>query len=803
MLSKIRPRSFSRAARLCLARKPTLTAAALIASIPLAVSGNASAQTRRAVLVGIDQYTRPNAGVTYELSARTRTRLARISGTPSRKNLMHLDGAVNDARELRDLLIRRYGFRPENAVLLTNEQATADHILDRLQSFLIDAAQPGDISVFYYAGHGSRILNKLTENRSGLDSTIIPSDALLGVPDITSKELARIYAQAPRKKVQLTVIQDSCFSGGGARGLFPKKTREQPEDPQVSIADRLDTPPEREGVLVISASQDYEPAQELDQTDLAGAHGAFTWALLHALASSPTDDRSDHVFQRTRAFMLSKVANQEPAMVALHGRNERTLFGEPAGATRSPSVAVGYVDPAKGMLELNGGLAMDLHQGCELERVAPPEPAIKARIAEVNGPALSNATIVHPGALADVHAGDLFRLTKWAIPAGAGLRVFIGPAISFQAMMAIQPQIAALKARSDVQLVSDATAVTPTHVLSWDGALRSWTLGENQPDGQPVRIDPFTAEAVAKHLPHSGIKPRLSILAPVAQELKLNFEENAGIVTVVNSPSSADYVLIGRFDGTKGLEYAWASPGTSGDDLARQTRQARDAGKTPLLPARPVRTDWLPISGQPQSFQSASQSLAESARKLALIVGWLELRSPAGESFPYHLIVRDSQTGAESSGGELHGGRDYKLALRREASASPVEPRRVYVFVIDSFGQGTLLFPPGNLENQFPAQDEASSPVIGLTKAASDFSVTKPYGIDNYFLLTTREPIDDPQTVFNFEGIRTRGVRGNGDPLSRLLSMRAAGTRGSLSGVPTDWSIEHVAFRSVAGNEER
>jgi hypothetical protein len=75
--------------------------------------------------------------------------------------------------------------------------------------------------------------------------------------------------------------------------------------------------------------------------------------------------------------------------------------------------------------------------------------------------------------------------------------------------------------------------------------------------------------------------------------------------------------------------------------------------------------------------------------------------------------------------------------------------------------------------------------------------VTEPYGIDNYFLLTTRQPIDDPQTVFNFQGVRTRGVLPSADPLSRLLSMRVAGTRGSLSGVPTDWSIENIAFRSA------
>src|SRR5207253_1499509 len=98
-------------------------------------------------------------------------------------------------------------------------------------------------------------------------STIIPADTLLGVPDIRSKELARIYVRAPAKDVQLTVVQDSCFSGGGARGLLPLgKLRVQEPDSQVSVDEKLEgRKPEEAGVLVLSASQDYQPAQEIEK----------------------------------------------------------------------------------------------------------------------------------------------------------------------------------------------------------------------------------------------------------------------------------------------------------------------------------------------------------------------------------------------------------------------------------------------------------------------------------------------------------------------------------------------------------
>ena len=96
------------------------------------------------------------------------------------------------------------------------------------------------------------------------------------------------------------------------------------------------------------------------------------------------------------------------------------------------------------------------------------------------------------------------------------------------------------------------------------------------------------------------------------------------------------------------------------------------------------------------------------------------------------------------------------------------------------------------LARQYELDDE-----IELTRAEYDLTVSEPYGIDNYFLLTSAQPIDNPDDVFNFSGARTRSVRGVSNPLARLISDRAMGTRGSLSGVPTNWSIERVAFRSV------
>jgi hypothetical protein len=151
---------------------------------------------RRALLVGIDRYLPyPGKATQVPLSERTKLRAKAIHGTFSRQSIPDLSGAVNDATAMKEILMDRFGFEERNIILLTNEEASADRILTLLQTHLIDTAQSGDVSLFYFAGHGSRIRNTSERNRdtSGYDSTLVPVDALLGVPDIRGKELARIY----------------------------------------------------------------------------------------------------------------------------------------------------------------------------------------------------------------------------------------------------------------------------------------------------------------------------------------------------------------------------------------------------------------------------------------------------------------------------------------------------------------------------------------------------------------------------------------------------------------------------------
>src|ERR1700683_1045643 len=214
----------------------------------LAGSPLPSAETQRALLIGINTY--QPAGTTAEHPAGC------IYGRCELGSFQNLDGSVNDAQAMADVLTSpKFGFPAANVVLLTDpapphpspgvvllpaSQTTHDGILAAMQKYLVDVPQRGDTGVFYAPSHGSLRVNskgnKLTVLVGGqyvhADSTLVPSDAYKGGYDVRDREMTRIFNAALNKGVHLTVIFDSCHSGGVTRGIQHYRTRSLAYDPR-------------------------------------------------------------------------------------------------------------------------------------------------------------------------------------------------------------------------------------------------------------------------------------------------------------------------------------------------------------------------------------------------------------------------------------------------------------------------------------------------------------------------------------------------------------------------------------------
>jgi hypothetical protein len=147
----------------------------------------------RALLVGIDHYED-----------------SRVPATP---------GAVLDAKGLAEVVHDRFGFPQASIKLLLDKDASADRIVQELQSWLIAGSQPGDRVFFFYAGHGSQLPDDNGDEEDGTDETLAPFDVqpTTGGHEIRDDAIGGLIAQLSGRRAVL--IFDSCHSGTITRGL--------------------------------------------------------------------------------------------------------------------------------------------------------------------------------------------------------------------------------------------------------------------------------------------------------------------------------------------------------------------------------------------------------------------------------------------------------------------------------------------------------------------------------------------------------------------------------------------------------
>lgn len=783
-------------------RKRVVVSAGFSILCILAVFLTAGAATRRALLVGIDKYDPPPGAKPG--SAKTiqgANKRVAVKGNSQRQPFESLDGAVADMEAVKALLTDRYGFREGDVKTLTNQEATADGILSAIQQHLIDGAAPGDVSLFYYAGHGSRLRNLRTPKSSGYDSTIVPADWWRGTPDIRDKELARLFRKAVQKGIALTIIADSCHSGSLLRGGL--RVREAPGDTGLYVEDPPDRDqaghslpnPEEEGALVLSAAQDYQIAAEIS-TD-SGWHGVFTWALLQVLRYSPENEPMSRIFERVRALVQSEEPVQEPVMAG-KGRAERGLFGQPADLAGSITVAARTVTGTT--IELQGGRVLGLAKGCELVRIpkSTDESPVRIEITEVTG--LSKCVAqVRSGPPESVRPGDLFQLDKWVQPEERILRVYLPPKPpSLARIMAVAKSVAGLLLPGWVE---DPTVTPPDFVMGWNGS--EWVMARNGPGGEVILrmgTEPDTAQ-VRKRLadfPSARLFLMLPLPAEVAEQVRLGAGTALDAIVPVDSIAGARYALEGRYRDA-GLEFAWIAPSGSEEELKRMA----------MLPRMPLRTKWLTLAAGIDAPRGLAAQVEEYAVRMARLRAWIELEPPVvSPPFPYGLAFQETSSKRMVIEGEMRKGERYKLYLksdpdllhRFEEAGKKVSRQYVYVFIIDRDGTGTSLFPgaQGNVENLFPPDKIPLPAEIPLSGRDYDLEISDPLGTDVYFMIVSTEVIDP--LVFSFEGVRggPEGMRGGS--LSRLLIGIGTGQtrRGKQPPAPPQWSIEKRVIRSVA-----
>lgn len=267
---------------------------------------------RKALLIGINEYARVN----------------------------HLRGCGNDVSNLFSALSDFAGFTSGQVRSVAHDRATKSAIENRL-AWLVDGAQPGDLLVLHFSGHGTQVRDRDgDELEDGLDEVLCPYDMSWDGAFITDDYL-RGRLQVP-PGVVLEVILDACHSGESTRRVdFPIPTP-RPTDP--NRQPRFAQPPVD---IVVRHAGESLPVNRLFRS--AGA--ATSMALWSSCAEFQTaaDALIDGVFNGAFTYFFCKHLRESPSLpraellrrvkssLALAGYSQIPELSAPASLQNAPA----------------------------------------------------------------------------------------------------------------------------------------------------------------------------------------------------------------------------------------------------------------------------------------------------------------------------------------------------------------------------------------------------------------------------------------------------------------------------------
>ncbi|MFX0135518.1 MAG: caspase domain-containing protein [Candidatus Hodarchaeota archaeon] len=194
-----------------------------------------------------------------------------------------LDYAVKDAEEIKELLIQEFGFKSNNIILLTDEQATLRTIMNELSYELPRKVGENDRALIFWAGHG----HTQDLSPSGEMGFLIPSDGNITNLEstcISMDAIKKVVDSIPAKHVLLLV--DACYSGLVFEKLYKLENFIRNLDERY-----LNIITSSNGRQIITAGKRDQPV--LERSDWG--HSAFTFKLIEGLKHKLADSDNDGI----------------------------------------------------------------------------------------------------------------------------------------------------------------------------------------------------------------------------------------------------------------------------------------------------------------------------------------------------------------------------------------------------------------------------------------------------------------------------------------------------------------------------
>lgn len=256
-----------------------------------------------------------------------------LVGINYRGTANELRGCINDVINVKQLLISKYGYIESNILVMTDDtpiKPTRANIIEGWK-WLLSGSPPsafgsqyvapiGITNLFFqYSGHGSRVLDRNSEERDGYDETICPlnfATAGMITDDIIRTELAN---KVPYN-CTLTSLIDACHSESSFDLLWsvtPTVTG--------STLTRVGNYTATNGdVMMLSGCRDYQTSADIYIGGMS--QGALTYAFLEILKRVNYNISCENLLKSIRTFIsTNRLSYQIPCL----------SFGKTANVSRN------------------------------------------------------------------------------------------------------------------------------------------------------------------------------------------------------------------------------------------------------------------------------------------------------------------------------------------------------------------------------------------------------------------------------------------------------------------------------------
>ncbi|EPS95083.1 hypothetical protein FOMPIDRAFT_1033049 [Fomitopsis schrenkii] len=245
-----------------------------------------------------------------------------------------LNGCVNDARNVREFLMKNWSFKSENIFVLTDDaahqhqQPTRENILDAMRWLVRDAC-PHDSLVFHYSGHGGQTRDLDGDEVDGLDEVIFPVD-YKHAGHIVDDDMHKIMVRDLPNGCRLTVGSNN----GGSSSELDADIRDISQalfdyhsDGRVKGLSEVTPSHLREKTTkadVVSWSGCADSQTSADTVEGGAAVGAMSYAFMKALSENKSQSYQQ-LLLRLRGI-LKKNYSQKPQLSSSHRINTNHKF---------------------------------------------------------------------------------------------------------------------------------------------------------------------------------------------------------------------------------------------------------------------------------------------------------------------------------------------------------------------------------------------------------------------------------------------------------------------------------------------